>query len=125
FLSIPWAPLRSNTRRMRNTRTLFLILITIGSAMTRAAEPVPADTPKPSPAELIKNMRVFCAGLNSLACEIDYVRVLKSARLDSERRAHFDAAFQRPNLVSILMKDDDRVTYAWISDGASVSTYMA
>jgi len=81
--------------------------------------------PKPSAADVIKNMRSFCSGLNSLACEIDYKRVLKSARLDSERSVHFDAAFQRPNLLSILMKDEDRVTYAWICDGSDVSTYMA
>ncbi len=93
--------------------------------MAISGEPRPADGPRPSAVEIVKNMRVFCAGLNSLACEIDYVRVLKSSRLDSERRAHFDAAFQRPTLLSILMKDEDRVTYAWISDGTSVSTYMA
>ena len=79
----------------------------------------------PNAIDIVKQMRVFCSGLNSVACEIDYKRVLKSARLDSERSVHFDAAFQRPNLLSILMKDEDRVTYAWISDGTDVSTYMA
>lgn len=83
------------------------------------------ESPKPDAVALIKQMRAFCSGLSSVACEIHYTRVLKSARLDRERSVHFDAAFQRPNFLSVLMKDDDRVTYAWICDGTDVSTYMA
>ena len=95
----------------------------LGAALF-SAEPI-APTIKPNAVDLIKSMRSFCSGLTSVACEIDYKRVLKSANREIERSAHFDAAFQRPNLLSILMKDGDSVTYAWICDGADVSTYMA
>ena len=70
-------------------------------------------------------MRAFCGGLASLACEIDFVRTARSPGKVSERFAHFDAAFQRPNLLSILLKDEGRVNYAWICDGADVFTYVA
>lgn len=80
---------------------------------------------KPDAVVLLKQMRVFFSGLNSVACEIHYTRVLKMGQITRERSAHFDTAVQRPNLLSVLMKDnDDRVTYAWICDGTDVSTYM-
>jgi peroxiredoxin len=81
--------------------------------------------PPPSAAEILKQTHAFFSSLKSLACEIDFVRVANSRLKYREQRAHFDAAFQRPNLLSILMKDESTVTYAWISDGESVSTYLA
>ena len=84
---------------------------------------LPATTP--DPVALVKSMRAFCGGLNTLACEIDFLRTSESATKVSERRAHFESAFQRPNLLSILLKDEGQVNYAWISDGKDVSTYLA
>lgn len=92
------------------------------AAFARGGETV---APKPDAAEVLKQAHAFCSSLKSLACEIDYLRVMRSGKRVIDRRAHFEAAFQRPNLISILLKDDTNVTYAWISDGAAVSTYLA
>src|SRR5947207_4200489 len=63
----------------------------------------------PNPAELLSQAQAFCSRLNSLACEIEFLRVARSETHLREMRTHFDVAFQRPNLLSIQMKADDTV----------------
>lgn len=101
------------------------MLRAILSILAFATLPLVAGEPPPNPNELVASMQKFCGGLNTLACEIDLLRVAKSPGKTSERRAHFECAFQRPNLLSVLLKDEGSTNYAWICDGKDVFTYIA
>lgn len=83
------------------------------------------EQPPPSSTELLASAHAFASKLKSLACQVEFVRIENSAHKELERRAHFDMAFERPNKLSVLMKDGDDVTYAWISDGTKIYTYLA
>lgn len=67
----------------------------------------------------------FFSSLDTFACDIDLLRVERTPGKVSERRAHFEVAFKRPNLLSVLLKDEGSVNYAWICDGKNVFTYIA
>jgi peroxiredoxin len=103
-------------------RSHALLLVAAFSASACAGEP---PAPPPNPRALLAASHAFASKLKSLACEIDFLRTENSAHRELERRAHFDAAFQRPNQLSILLKDGDLVTYAWICDGQTIYTYLA
>jgi len=98
------------------------IVAFVFTARSSCGENVP---PKPAAFDILKQTRLFFSTLASAACEIDYLRVMRKGNNVIERESHFDVAIQRPNLLSILLKNDGNVTYAWISDGMAVSTYLA
>lgn len=83
-----------------------------------------AGEAQPDPAELLKKMHTFFVSLNSVACEIDFTRNSVAEGTRREMKLHYDVAFQRPNLLSVQMKSDDTVTYAWICDGTNVFVCM-
>src|SRR5689334_3702174 len=85
------------------SRNLFLLLILPLSICLGAEEPAASPAP-PTGLEVVASMQKFCSGLNTLACEIDLLRLARSPGKLTDRHAHFDLAFQRPNLLSVLLK---------------------
>ena len=111
-------------KRAYEFRALGSLMLT--AAFSASVCAVDAETaPPPNPRTLLAASHAFASKLKSLACESAFGRTESSAHHELERRAHFDAAFQRPNQLSILLKDGESVTYAWFCDGQSIYTYLA
>ena len=99
-----------------------LLFLTLASRAVAEEKPPKCDLKSD---QILHAMCDFYNSASSISAHVGMYRVALTPGNKAERWVNYDIAVQRPNKLAFVLKDGDEITYAWVSDGNEVYTYMS